>query len=49
MTRLALGLLLLAGGAILPGCEREIAEIETPHGETEINEKPGGGIEIEHD
>jgi hypothetical protein len=31
----------------LVGCEEDIAEVETPSGEVEIEEEMGGGLEAE--
>ena len=49
MKRLAVGLMLLGGMFATIGCEEEVAEIETPQGEVEVEENPDGTLETETD
>jgi hypothetical protein len=43
------GLALAAAGMTLAGCEQEVAEVETPQGEVEVEENMDGTTEVESD
>ena len=33
----------------LVGCQEEVAEVETPNGEVELNENPDGSLDVDVD
>ena len=49
MKKLALGLMLLGAMFATVGCEEEVAEVETPQGEVEVEENADGTLETETD
>ena len=47
MQRLAPFAILLFAICPLVGCERDVAEVQTPTGEVEVEENLDGGLEVE--
>lgn len=45
----AMTLMFAVGPLAMVGCDDDVAEIETPSGEVEVEETPSGGVEIETD
>ena len=49
LTRVLFSFVLLAPLSLTVGCENEVASVETPAGDVELNEEIDGDLEVEVD
>lgn len=49
LTRVLFAFVFLAPLSLSVGCENEIAEVETPDGEVELNEEMDGDLDVDVD